>query len=219
MSPGNHNPTRMTGHAGREGYHGAGVYPKELVPACRPGDYVSLEPDGDVYTVEVMTAQPGILAFDSDDSSGVPLAANETVRDNEATELELPTQWMGQYRLTQLGADLPDDVTATIDLGGKQAPLYTNKNSRGGYVEESTVEVADDTTGTDVTGDGFNHHLTELYIYEDEVPYFTFEETGGASPTVSDLRFQGFQFRLEPASNVPSDAHVEPVPTERIREN
>lgn len=196
---------------------GAGVYPRELVPAVRPGDYVRLEPSGETYMVDLMVPQPGVKAFDSDDSNGITPGANSTSADNKASELEMPNNWLAQYRPTRLGADLDDGVEIQIDMGGKQAPLYTNKNRRGEYIDESSAEIGTDTSGTNFTADTLNHALMELYIWEDELPYFTFTETAGNNPTVSDLWFQGFQFRLE-STGVPADAHVEPVPTERVRD-
>lgn len=202
---------------GDKTFRGAGVYPFELIPAMRPGDYVRLVPDGDTYQVDVMVPQVKIEAFDSDKSNGVDPGNNSTSTDNEATDLEMPSKWLAQLRPTQLGNDLPDGHIIRIDLGGKQAPLYTSKNVRGEYEEEDQSLIGDDGTGTTVTGDRFNNQLMELYIFEDEVPYFTFEDTTGASQTINDLTFQGYQYRLT-ETTVPNGAHVEPVPTERVRE-
>jgi len=208
-----------TRQSGDSMFRGAGVYPRELVPAIRPGDYVELQPAEETYQVDVMTVQPGVFAFSSDNSNGVAVANNGTTSDNEATDLEQNRMWLAQYRPTQIGDDLQDDIHITMDLGGKQSPLYTNKNNRGEIVEETAAQVSDDTTGTEITADQFNDHLMELYIFEDEVPYFTFEDTGGSGGiTVSDIRFAGFQYRLTEAGSVPNGAHVEPVPTERVKD-
>lgn len=194
------------------------MYPRDLVPAFRQNDYVRLEPSGDVYIVDVMVAQPGVRIFQTDESNGVSPGANNTDSDNEATNLELPEGWLGQYRPVHLGQDLQDDVRMTIDLGGQQAPIYTNKNVRGEIEDETPTEISDDGTGTSVQSDSFNTHLAELYVFEDEVPFFTFEETGGGTPTISDIRYSGFQYRLESANSVPNGVHVESVPTQRVRE-
>lgn len=199
-------------------FRGAGVYPRELVPAVRPGDHVRLEPDGETYRIDAMTVQPGIFAFDSDSNNGVSLSANSTSEDNEAVDLEQNQDWLAQLRPVHPGLDFPDDVNVTIDMGGKQAPMYTAKTQRGEFAEETPAIVSDDGTGTSVTADEVNNHLLEFYIHEDEVPYFTFEETGGNTPTVSDVRYAGFQYRLEAVSGTQPGMHVEPVPTEKLND-
>lgn len=209
---------RNSGHDGDNEFRGAGVYPRELVPAARPGDYVSLEPSGDPYKVDQMVAQPGVFAFDSDDGNGVTIGANDQEFDNEAEDLEMNRMWLGQFRPLHLGEDLPGGVNVTVDMGGKQSPMYTNKNQRGEIADETPAMVADDATGTSVVSDAFNTHLTEMYVYEDEVPYFSFENTTAGQVTVDDLRFAGFQYRLEPLSSTPAGAHVEPIPVERVKQ-
>lgn len=208
--------TRAHEASGDMAFRGAGVYPKNLVPAVRPGDYVRLEPSEDVYQVDVMAPQPGVLAFDSGDSNGVTVSTNGTNTDNQPIELEMPENWLAQYRPVHLGNDLDGDVLVTIDQGGQQAPMYTNKNFRGEWDEATATEIGNDDSST-VVSDAFNSNLVELYIHEDEVPYFTFEDVDGNNPTVSDIRFAGFQYRLDRATP-PDNAHVEPVPTERVRE-
>lgn len=200
---------RQTNTSGE--YRGAGVYPRELVPAARPGDHVRLEPDGDVYEVDVMVPQPTVRIF----TGGVTVTTNGINSDNEATNLEMPTNWLGQYRPIHLGNDLDGDPRVTIDQSGQQAPLYTNKNFRGEFEDITATEIGNDTSGT-VVSDSFNHHLEELYVWEDNTPYFTFEDINGNNPTISDIRYAGFQYRLVPAQN--PQGHVEPVPTERVRE-
>jgi hypothetical protein len=179
---------------------------------------VSLEPSGDLYKVGKMVVQPGILAFASADGNGVTIGANDSEFDNEAEDLEMNRGWLGQYRPLHLGEDLPDGVNVHVDMGGKQSPMYTNKNQRGEIADETAAMVADDATGTSVVSDILNTHLSEMYVYEDEVPYFSFKNTTGAQVTVNDVRFAGFQYHLESLSTAPGGAHVEPVPVERVKQ-
>jgi hypothetical protein len=197
-------------------YRGAGTYPRELVPAARPGDVVRMEPGGGVYMVDTMIPQPGFKIFDSDASNSVTVSANSTNSDNEATDMEMDDNWLGQYRLLQPGNDINPDVEVRIDMGGKTAPLYTNKNKRGEYTRDTLTPVGHDGSSTQVPND-FNLHLSELYVFEDEMPYFTFENTTAGDETVQGLYWSGFQYRLEPFDGTPG-GHVEPIPTQRVLE-
>lgn len=197
----------------RREFRGAGVYPESLVPAFRPGDYIRTEPDGDVYEIDALSPQMGFTVFDD----GVTVSGEDDSVDNEATSMEVPTDWLGQYRPIQIGTDLPADVEVRVDQGGKESPFATNKNEWGSYTRDSLTPLGYDGNAT-VSEDDFNLHLAELYVYEDEVPYFTFDNTTAGDETVQEWAWSGFQYRLSSVGNQPA-GHVEPVPIEAIRGN
>lgn len=183
---------------------GAGAYPADLVPVALAGDYVELRPAGEVRQVEVVVAVPTLLAFDSGKSNGVTANSNDTTADQEATELEQRTDWLAQYRFLFPDADIPQGIsTVTLDLGGNQAPLYTSKNQRG-FIEQDTSAL------------GGYSAATELYIFENEPPKFSFTNTTGSNITVNDLRFGGFQYQLSPATELPAGVQPVVLPTEAI---
>lgn len=196
---------------------GAGAYPQELVPAVRPGDHAELVPLGEIKQVDAMVPQPGVLALDSDGSNGVTVADGSTDSDNELTNLEMPEGWLAQYRITQPADDMDDGVTFTVDMGGSQAPMYTNKTFRGEIIDSTATQHAETSGGSDVTADTLNTHLLEFYIWEDEVPYLTIENSSGAQVTADDILFQGFQYRMADVSGSPN-GNAEPLPVERVRE-
>lgn len=200
------------------GPRGAGAFPRHLVPAARVGDYFRLLPADDVYEVRAVVPQPGVRAFNSNDDDDLTIDAGATDEDNEMTQLAMADNWLGQLRFVQPGVELPDGVEIRVDYGGRQAPFFTSKNSRS---------VIDNNTGTlagydedDDAAVAFEHAsaLAEFYVFEDEVPYFTVENTSDGEVDVADLTFSGWQYQLsrDPVS-LPDNTHPVTVPTERIR--
>lgn len=195
---------------------GSGAYPNDLEPVARPSDFVQLSPMGEVRRVEAFAAQPGIDAFDSDGGNGITVSANSTNYDNEAKELRQPDGWLAQYRLIAPGRDIPDGINVQVDHGGEQAPLYTTKNGRGEFDQETGTEIGHE-GGSAVTSDEIATSLLEWYVVGDTPPIFTFENTTGSDVTVSDIRFSGFQYRLSTATGAPSGVRpiVLPVRSQR----
>lgn len=166
------------------------------------GDFVELRPSGDTFEVDVVTPQVNVRAFDQNQGNSVTASSNTTTSDQNASELEQRDGWLAQYRLTFPRQDFQGLARVLVDLGGAQSPLYTSKNNRG-HIEESTGALA-----------GYGA-LTELYIFEQTEPQFSFDNNTGANITVQDVRFSGFQLKLIEA-DIPSNVQPVVLPTEAI---
>lgn len=191
-----------------------GAYPYRLEPIARPGDVLRLDPLGEYREVDVFSIRPEIKAF----ATAIALTANGTDADNEATELSMPDGWLGQFRMLKPGADIPDGVTVTVDQGGEQSPMYTTKNARGSFDHSIGTIEGDDASGTN-TATALETRLTELYVWQDDTtPYFTFEETAGGTPSIQNVRFSGYAYRLgKKLSSAPPGTTPVAVPIERVR--
>lgn len=193
---------------------GAGPFPNELEPVARPGDFIEIHPTGEIRQVEAFSPQPAVKALDSDKGNGVTVGANSSDPGNELTELRLPRGWLGQFRIMAPGK-IPDGINVTVDQGGEQAPLWTTKNARGEFNNETGTEVGYE-GGSTVTNDEVVNSLLEWYVFEDTPPIFSFENTTGSSITVSDIRFSGFQYRLS-QTGAPSGVRPIPLPVRALR--
>jgi hypothetical protein len=201
----------------RDAISGAGAYPPNLVPALRPGDLAELLPMEKLVRVSSFTPQPGVTVLDSDAGDDITISDGgfEKV---ELTPLEAQDKELLQLRPLALAEDLPDGVEIEVDFGGEQAPYYETKNARGvltnatgataGYNEDSdSVFVADEV----------QTQLSEIYIYEQEVPFFTFRNNSGGQVTISDIVYSGYRYDLAEngvSQNGMNDPAV-PIPVER----
>lgn len=173
---------------------GSGLYPRRLEPAALPGDLIAIKSTDEVRRVQEVVAQPGITAF----QDGVDVNAGAESTDHELDALELPDNFAGQFRLVHPGDDIPTDVRFLFDLGAQNAQAFATNNQRGFWDHETATEEAQDTAGNTVTSDLLNLHLHELYTFEQQDIYVTFNHTnsGGAQQTIQDVRFTGFIYRL-----------------------
>lgn len=184
-----------------------GAYTPSLTPVARPGDVVRLDPEGDHFEVESYVAQPGVTAETITVSSG----------QNEQTEVDaigVSDNTLGQWRLPLLASELPADVQIRVDHGGRQNPMWTTKNERGEITQDTGAVLTTDGAGNSEIDHAANH-LTELFVYEDNPPYFTVYNNSDAEVSI-DLTFVGFQFELSPRTVDPGNEQPVAVPVERI---
>lgn len=188
---------------------GAGLYPRRLEPVALPGDLVEIKSEREVRRVEEVIAQPGVVGF----QDGIDVAAGGESTDNELDILELPDNFMGQFRIVHPGEDIPTDVRFLWDMGAQNAQTFATNNQRGFMDHQTATEESEDAGGNAVTGDLLNLHLLEVYSFEQQDLYLTFDHTnsGGAQQTVQDVRFAGFMYQLSQPVGLTSQAE-QPVP-------
>jgi len=186
-----------------------GAYTQELTPLALPDDYLVLDDGADMryFEIERFRPQPAV------DADTITVADNDDEK-AELTNLEVWDGWLAQFRPIQLTESLPDDVTLRVDQGGKTARRYTTKDTaqavdNGDFYQE----VADDGDNERVISS--LEYLYEQYVWEQEVPYFTLENTSGGQVNV-DLTFSGFLFKLDPVNRQQVDGQPVHVPIERI---
>lgn len=190
-----------------------GAYPRALDPIARPGDVLRLDPLDELREVLFFIVQPGVNAFQTQ----ISVAANDTEADNEATELEMPDTMLGQFRMVHPGEDLTDGINVTVDQQGQQAPLFTTKKARGFYDDQTGTMEGND--GASVVGNFRESRLTEVYVWEDNPPFYTFENTTGGSLNIQNIRFAGYHYKLGPVLDRAPDGRTPvAVPISRIRE-
>lgn len=182
---------------------GAGAFPPNLEPVALEGDFVRLRPEGIEAKVRGVEAVPTVKAFDSDRGNDVATTSGTTDSDNDALELEQRTHYVAQFRPLFPQQDIPDGISEVqVDQGGGQSPIWNTGETRG-FMEQDSASFA-----------GYSA-LLELYIHEDDSPLFTFVNDGSQGDvTVSDIRFGGFQYELDPDVSVPGTHQPAVLPTE-----
>lgn len=165
-----------------------GAFNTQFEPVARVRDVVEIQPRG-FYVVERLNVQPGInleSAFSPADGSNSK---------EELNDIEQDDGYFAQYRLPRLPNSLPDGVTVEVDHDGRQSPMFETKNRRGSFDNETGAIYSWDPNSGNVTQDDHNTAFTELFVFEDDVPYFNVQnESGGAiswNPT-----FVGYQYKI-----------------------
>lgn len=190
-----------------------GAYTPEFTPVARPGHVIRLDDGGQFnhYRVERYTAIPQVVET-------ITVGQNSTNTDVELTELELWDDWLGQWRLLDLANDIPTgDISVELDLGGRQAPVWATQNGRGSIDRETGAVTAWDQNASASAVEDQLTHLSELFTFEQDVPYATVENTATSGGDVDvPLTFSGFIFELEGPVQEPSEQPVQ-VPIENVR--
>lgn len=192
---------------------------RQFTPALRPGDIVQLDPltvgpnnDPRIHPVRQFVQAFGIHA------DSVTVNANSTNRDNELTSISMPDGFLGQHRLLAPGVDIPQGVNVTVDHGGQEAPYGTSKNTRSEFENSTGTEQGYDEDANSPTNSwGIVSSLLEFWTWENNPPYFTFENTTASQVTI-DMTFVGYHYKLGSTVS-PDEVPGEPVhvPVERIR--
>lgn len=172
-----------------------GPYSDDFQPLFTAGDTAALAPLGVAGEVSAVEVFPGIQTQE------ITVAANDVEQDVEMTALNMDDGALGQYRLFNTGdtPQIPDGVEIEVAQGGQQQPRYGNKNEQG-VLTSDTPDV------------GENALLTELFVWEDEAPFFTVRNTTGSEVTLT-LTYSGFGYQLTPTDTDDPD-HV--VNVERV---
>lgn len=188
-----------------------GAYTPEFTPVARPGHIVRLDDGSDyeLYEVERYTALPHVPA------DSITVSSNSTQTDVNLSEIHIWDGWLAQYRLLDIANELPDQVKLELDMGGKQAPMWTTQSKRGRLDRESGVQTAYDSGGSTSVVDEQYSNLYELFVHEQTDLYATVTNDQGSQVTV-DLTFSGFAFQLEPLEGRPSEQPIH-VPVSNIK--
>lgn len=168
-------------------------------PITRPGGFVQFDSatTGPVYAVTGYNVLPGIT-LESDFSVN-----DGSLEKRELTDIEMDDGYLSQYRLLRLPEELPDDVEIRVDHDGKQSPLYQTKNRRGALDNQTGAIYTDDGANSSIV-DAHDSRFTELFVWEDNPPYFTVENNSGGQVTFN-LTFSGYAYELEQVAEGPSN--------------
>lgn len=176
---------------------GVGAFDEDFRPAARDADVIRFNPDGGLYRVERIGSLPTLNVT-------LSRTANGTAENQQATELQMPSNMLAQYRIPNTG-QIPSGVTLKFDQGGREAPLHLNKNNR---------LVFDEDTGALTP----NANLTEFYQFEDRDLYVTVEDTSGNGADF-DLTFAGWSYVVTEVSEDDVSRQVVDVPVAGIQTN
>ena len=190
-----------------------GAFNSSFDPVTRAGGVVNFNSinSDTYYVVQNLNTLPRVT-LDEDFS----LANGETEK-REITELEVEDTYLAQYRLLRLADELPADVEIRVDHGGKQSPMFETKNRLGKLDRETGAVFTDDGSGGAVV----DHHMsrfTELFVWEDNPPYFTVENNSGGQVDFN-LTFTGYAYVTEEVGRQEVESkNIQPVsvPTQSL---
>lgn len=169
----------------------AGAFNSSFEPVARVGDVIDVQPRG-MYQVERLGLQPGI-------NTTITVSANDTEQ-VELTDIRQDDGYLAQFRQPRLADELPDGVEVRVDHDGQQAPAFEAKASRGFYDNETGAVYSFDPDTDTVTQDDHLDLFTELFIFEDDVPYFTVRNTTAGQISYTPT-FVGYQYQIEPITD------------------
>jgi hypothetical protein len=183
-----------------------GAYTPPFTPVARVDDVLQVDDGSDgeqLYRIDRVAPVPSV------DIDSITVNANSVQTDVELGNLEVWDGWLGQFRLPRFSEQLQDGIEIEVDQGGRQAPMFTTREQRGVLDNASLVNATSDPDDTVENVEDISH-LAELYVYEQETPYFTVTNTTGAQETI-DLTFAGFAFELSEVQTTNSQPIHVPV--------
>lgn len=158
-------------------------YHNDFEPLLAVDSTVEIQPENEVYAVDVVEVLPTI------DTQEFTVAAGGELEEEEIRELYVQDSALAQYRLPDVGTAIPDGVEIRVDHGGEESPRFNNKNSRGYY-------------SSDTPSFGDAAQQTELFQFEDTDLFFSISNTSGSEVTFS-LTYSGWVYRLSSEPDVP----------------
>jgi len=173
----------------------AGAFNSSFEPVARVGDVIDVQPRG-MYQVERLGLQPGI-------NTTITVSANDTEQ-VELTDIRQDDGYLAQFRQPRLADELPDGVEVRVDHDGQQAPAFEAKASRGFYDNETGAVYSYDPDSDVAIQDDHLDLFTELFVFEDDVPYFTVRNTTAGEIDYTPT-FVGYQYQIEPITDRQAD--------------
>ena len=173
----------------------AGAFNSSFEPVARVGDVIDVQPRG-MYQVERLGLQPGI-------STTITVSANDTEQ-VELTDIRQDDGYLAQFRQPRLADELPDGVEVRVDHDGQQAPAFEAKASRGFYDNETGAVYSYDPDSDVAIQDDHLNLFTELFVFEDDVPYFTVRNTTAGEIDYTPT-FVGYQYQIEAITDRQAD--------------
>lgn len=173
----------------------AGAFNSSFEPVARVGDVIDVQPRG-MYQVERLGLQPGI-------NTTITVSANDTEQ-VELTDIRQDDGYLAQFRQPRLADELPDGVEVRVDHDGQQAPAFEAKASRGFYDNETGAVYSYDPDSDVAIQDDHLNLFTELFVFEDDVPYFTVRNTTAGEIDYTPT-FVGYQYQIEPITDRQAD--------------
>jgi len=171
----------------------------DFEPLLTVDSTVEIQPDNDVYAVDVLEVLPTIRTQE------FVVPANGELQEEELRSLYVQDGVLAQYRLPDPAATgedaFPDGVEITVDQGGEESPRFNNKNSRGFYTNESARY-----------GDAAQQ--TELFQFEDTDLFFNIDNTTNSEVTFT-LLYSGWAYKLSEQPGMDPSAADQAVLTER----
>ena len=184
-----------------------GAFTPEFTPVAQKGHVVELDfgSERNTYAVDQVAALPII------ETQEITVADGDREPNVDLENLEVWDGWFAQYRLPRLTQELPDGVTLQFDQGGAQSPLYQNQNVRGKIDNNTPVQSVEDDAGNAEVESLV--HLLEQFVYEQDTPEVTVENTSGSSQTIS-LTYAGWAYNVSPTQSTGQPTYI---PVESIR--
>lgn len=172
-------------------------YNSDLEPTLTVDATVEIQPAEEAYMVRTVELLPQVSTAEFTVPANGFLEEQEIDefygQDGVLVELRIPTPVDGSDAI-------PDGIELEVDQGGQESPRFNIKNQKGVI-----------TNATPKFGEAFQQ--TQLYQWEDEDLFFTFENSTGSDVTF-EIVATGYAYDLRPANINPEDADVT-VLTER----
>jgi len=162
------------------------AYRKEFEPLVAVDQNILLLPERKPF--KVVYIEP--LAMITKDFG--TLAAGGTLTDQKIVELTMPTNELGQFRFAPL-----DDFTIRVKQPRAVGRFLTKE-------VQITISKAIWQLNPEL-------HLTEIYVFQDGVPFFDITNPTGYELPMTRVLFIGFRFQLEPLAVIPPKYTAIPV--------
>lgn len=171
------------------------AFNNEQVPVAKRGNVVRLEPEGTLRRVEAVEQLPVIGPVDLGSVSSGGTATRDGSNEIEITELE-----MRQNQLSQVWVHPIAPVEIEVAQDGQQDWRFETAQERG------TIEA------------GLPAQFRELYVLNDDVPYFLVTNPNSYDLQTCRIAFSGWKFELQAGEldEAPVDEQPISVPIERL---
>jgi len=165
---------------------GEGAFAYEFSPVARVGENLFLIPLNRYVTIKYIEPIPGkIIDFGS-------LDAGESTPTTELTDMEMPEDEIGQYRIKVL-----DDITVTV-YQKRGVGRFSTKNVLYPITPDS------DTLSS-------HANSTEIFVYGDDAPWVQVTNSGTVPILKSRIWIQGFRYVVETLEEAPAKYTAIPI--------
>ena len=152
-----------------------GAFNTSFRPVAEPGQVVNLLPREQLYEVEKLEQLPDLGPFDFGEvgAGGQAVDADGQVQ-QELEDLELRSDHLGQFRM-----EIVSPVEVEVNQPGRQNQRFKTVNIRGSFTTDTPS------------------HLSEFYVFGDDVPYFIVENPNPFDLQQSLVQIRGYRIWLD----------------------
>jgi len=167
-----------------------GLYTVEFEPVVQIGDYVELLPQtvfkGVKYEIVSIVPYPTAAVIDL----GTISANTEQTSYREVTELKLPPNWFGQWRLKLID----DFIVSEMKYGGIAGNMFWSLKERVGWLDREA--------------DGW---FTEIFTFQDDKLYIKGRNIHSFNLPKARIKVSGYAFKVE-ITSIPPDKPYTRIP-------